>query len=75
MSDLGMAGFEGYHRNDDERIPTRKDLKDYFILAFDHEPTEKQLEIFLDIVTDRTKDVDEAIDFCEKNLSEEKEKI
>ena len=75
MSDLGMAGFEGYHRNDDERTPTRKDLKDYFILVFDHEPTEKQLEVFLDIVTDRAKDVDEAIEFCEKNLSEQKEKI
>ena len=66
MSNFGMAGFEGYHRNDEKRTPTRKDLKNYFIQIFEHEPTEKQLETFLNILTDREKDVDAALEFCEK---------
>lgn len=67
MSDLGMAGFEGYHRNDEDRIQTRKDLKNYFIQIFEHEPTEKQLEIFLNVLIGREKDIDKALDFCEIN--------
>ena len=75
MSNLGVAGFEGYHRIDEGRTETRKDLKNYFIQIFEHEPTEKQLETFLNILIDREKDVDAALDFCEKEIVDVKEKI
>ena len=64
MSNLGIAGFENYHRKDELRAKTREDLKEYFRETFYHEPTKEQLELFLNFLIGREQDAQKVIDAC-----------
>ena len=46
MSNLGIAGFERYHSNGEDRLPKRDELEQYFVDVFGHKPTKDQLKVF-----------------------------
>ena len=70
MSNLGIAGFERYHSTGEDKLPTREDLEQYFIDVFGHNPTKDQLKVFHRLLIDLEEDVDKALEYCEKDESE-----
>ena len=76
MSNIGIAGFEIYHKKDDRefQVPTRKDLAKYFEEMFYHKPTQEQLDIFIRFLTGQESDANKVLDICCKQESEESEK-
>lgn len=73
MSNIGIAGFEVYHKNNNEefKTPTRKDLAEYFESVFYHKPTAEQLDIFLNYLIGLERDIEKVIKACEKQEMQE----
>ena len=67
MSNLGIAGFERYHKDCKEelKLPTREEMESYFETVFYHKPTKEQLEVFHRILIDTEPDLEKALEFCE----------
>ena len=76
MSNIGIAGFEMYHKNNKEefRTPTRKDLAGYFESVFYHKPTAEQLDVFLGYLIGRERDANKVLEICGEQVSEENAK-
>ena len=72
MSNLGIAGFDMYRKNNNGefKIPTRKDLAEYFETVFYHKPTDEQLDIFHKYLIGVEKDAEKVLDMCCKQDNE-----
>ena len=77
MSNLGIAGFERYHKDCKEelRLPTREEMAGYFEDVFYHKPTPEQLEVFHRILIDKEEDLEKALEFCEQNNDAEAKEV
>lgn len=75
MSNLGIAGFDMYKKNSNSefKIPTRKDLAEYFESVFYHKPTAEQLDMFHKYLIGIENDADKVLDMCcnkEENIKQ-----
>ena len=64
MSNLGIAGFEGYRKKGELKTPTREDLEKYFEEIFYHKPNKKQLEMFHNYLIGKENDAEKMLSFC-----------
>lgn len=70
MSNFGIAGFEKFSQKGELKIPTRKDLGQYFEDTFYHKPTDEQLKLFHEFLIGKEKDTEKVLEFCSKKLED-----
>ena len=74
MSNLGISGFDKYHKRNEFAAPTREDLENYFVEVFYHKPSKEQLEMFHKYLIGIEQDAQKMIDFCSKKDENQQER-